>query len=179
MSNAPVLRPARGSDKKLNGEVAVGEDLAFQRKWWKFERAVWIVFTLIVAADLAGAFGQGPLAKSNARAADGSIDLRYERMERVSTPSILTVEFGPSAIRNGKVSLYVSDSLVKNLGARRVVPAPQSSMIGNGGLSYTLPASALPASMEFELEPTRPGLSHVTIQVAGAQPVTVSIFVFP
>jgi hypothetical protein len=48
---------------KVNDEVAVGEDLGFQRGWWRFERATWVCFVLILAADLAGAFGRGPLAE--------------------------------------------------------------------------------------------------------------------
>jgi hypothetical protein len=179
VSNTPTPKAPENGIGKVNDEVAVGEDLEFQHKWWNFERGVWIFFTLVLIADLAGAFGRGPVAKTERRAPDNSVDLRYDRIQRVSTPSIFTVNFGPSAIHSGKVVLYVSDTLVKKLGAMRVIPSPESAIIGNSGLTYTLPASATPAAMQFELEPTAPGLFHLTLQVAGAKPVNVSIFVFP
>src|ERR1700679_3032394 len=63
VSEAGLSKPIDDSVAKVDGEVAVGEDLEFQRKWWKFERAVWLVFTLILVLTLAGAFGRGPRAK--------------------------------------------------------------------------------------------------------------------
>jgi hypothetical protein len=179
VAQAFASKPVEDSVAKVNNEVAVGEDLEFQRKWWRFEKGVWIVFTLILVLDLLGVFGRGWLAKQERRAADGSMDVKYERIERTSTPSILTISFSDSAIRDGHVSLYVSNSLVKQLAAQRVVPAPQSTTIGDGGLTYVFPASKTPASVEFALEPTGPGLRHFVLQVPGFEQVRADVFVMP
>jgi hypothetical protein len=179
MAQSFASQPVQDSVAKVNNEVAVGEDLEFQRKWWKFENGVWIVFTLILILDLAGVFGRGWLAKKERRAADGSIDLRYERIERANTPSILTINFGDSAFRNGQVALFVSNSLVKELAAQRVVPAPQATIIGDDGLTFIFPASATPASVEIALEPTGPGLRHFLLRVPGFQPVQADVLVMP
>jgi hypothetical protein len=179
MSGTTFTKPIDDSVEKVNGEVAVGEDLAFQRKWWEFERATWIFFGLILALDVAGFFGRGPVAKAQRTASDDSMNVRYDRIERSGTPTILTVDIGSSAIKNGRVLLYVSHSMVKELGAQRVIPAPERTVIGNAGLTYSFPVSSLPASVEFALEPTGPGLRHVTIQVPGWTPVSFDIFVVP
>jgi hypothetical protein len=50
----------------VNDEITVGEDLQFQRKWWVFERVIWILFSLILVLDIAGVFGRGPVAKAEA-----------------------------------------------------------------------------------------------------------------
>ena len=113
MATKPFSEPVEDSVAKVNDEVAVGEDLDFQRKWWRFENAAWVIFTLIIVLDLAGLFGRGPIAKAERRSADGTIDVKYERIERTDSPSILTVQFAQSAIQNGKIHLYVSNSLVK------------------------------------------------------------------
>jgi hypothetical protein len=178
MSEMSFSKPIEDSVPRID-EVAVGEDLKFQRSWWKFERVVWILFALILLLDLIGAFGRGPLAKAERRATDNSLDLQYDRIERTGTPANLTVNFGQSAIRNGKVLLYVSDNMVKELGAQRVIPSPESALLGNGGLTYSFPISTLPASAEFALEPTGPGLRHLMVQVPGSKPVYLSIFVVP
>jgi len=179
MSQSFATKFVEDSVAKVNHEVAVGEDLDFQRKWWKFEKIVWIIFTLVLVLDLAGVFGRGWLAKQERKAEDGSIDVKYERIERTSTPSIMTINFGSSAIRDGQATLYVSNSLVKELAAQRVVPAPKSTVIGDGGLTYVFPASDAPASVEFALEPTGPGLRHFLLRVPGSQPVQADVVVMP
>jgi hypothetical protein len=179
MPQSFASEPVGDSIAKVNDEVAVGEDLNFQRTWWRFENMVWVIFTLILALDLLGVFGRGWLAKQERKADDGSIDVKYERIQRTSTPSIITVEFGQSAIQNGKAQLYVSESLVKELAAQRVVPSPEATIVGNGGLTYVFPASGVPASVEFALEPTGPGVRHFVIQVPGAQPIHADVVVMP
>jgi hypothetical protein len=179
MSGTSSTKAIADSVEKVNGEVAVGEDLPFQRKWWRFERATWIFFGLILVLDVAGVFGGGPLAKARRTAPDGSIDVRYDRIERTGTPTILTIDLGSSAIKNGKVLLYVSNSMVKELGAQRVIPEPEGTKIGDGGLYYSFPVSSLPASVEFALEPTGPGLRHLTLQTRESTPVSADIFVVP
>jgi hypothetical protein len=156
---------------KVNDELSVGEDLDFQRRWWRFEKAVWIAFVCIIALDLAGALGRGPLATAMRRAADASVTVHYERIERTETQSMVTIEFAPSVIRNGEVQLYISNNFVKNLGVERVIPAPLSTEIGRDGLTYRFPASQPPAKVELELQPAGPGVFELSMQAPGAQPI--------
>ena len=82
MVTKPSTTPVTQSAPRVNNEIEVGEDLEFQRKWWRFENLVWILFTLIIVLDMAGLFGRGPIAKTERHAADGTIDVKYERIER-------------------------------------------------------------------------------------------------
>jgi hypothetical protein len=91
----------------------------------------------------------------------------------------MTIRFGPSAIKDGKVQLYIDNSLIKRLGTQRVIPAPQQTVIGEGGLTYSFPASKPPASVDLALEPPGPGIFDFTIGVAGAQRVHAKVVVFP
>jgi hypothetical protein len=179
MVTKPSTTPVSQYTPKVNNEIEVGEDLGFQRKWWRFENSVWIFFTLVIVLDLAGLFGRGPIAKAERRAADGTIDLKYERIERTDSPSIFTIDFGPSAIHDGKIKLFISESLVKGLGTQRVVPAPTEAAVGEGGLTYTFPASKPPATVDLALQPLGPGLYQFTIGVVNAQPIQAKVFVVP
>ena len=136
-------------------------------------------FTLIIILDLGGLFGRGPIAKAERRTADGTVDVKYERIERTDSPSILTIQFGQSAIQDGKVKLYVSNSLVKPLGTQRVIPAPQETILGDGGLTYTFPATKPPASVDLALQPSGPGIYDFTLGVVGAEQVHARIVVVP
>jgi hypothetical protein len=179
MASNSFSQPVEESVSKVNNEIEVGEDLDFQRKWWRFENLVWLIFSVIIVLDLCGLFGRGPLAKAERRAGDGTIDVKYERIERTESPSILTIRFGQSAIVDGKIKLYVSQSLVQGLGTQRVIPAPLASEVGKGGLTYTFLASNPPASVDLALQPSSPGVYDFTIGVAGAEPLHAKVFVVP
>ena len=56
MATKTFSKPVGDSIAKVNNEVAVGENLDFQRKWWRFENFIWIFFTVIIVLDLAGLF---------------------------------------------------------------------------------------------------------------------------
>ncbi len=177
MSQVAFQKPVGDSVSKVNDEIAVGEDLGFQRSWWKFERVVWIFFGLLIVADLAGAFGRGPLA--DAHLENSAMAVKYERIERAESPSMLHIDFNASSIHDGKVQLFVSDSIVNKLGAERVIPAPEVSVVGNGGITYTFPATSTPASVAFALQPDSPGIEHFAVQVPGAAPLQARIVIVP
>ncbi len=177
MSQIAFQKPVEDSVPKINDEVAVGEDLEFQRVWWKFERAVWIVFALLIVLDLAGLFGRGPIA--DAALANPAMTIHYERIERSGTPSMLHIDFAPSAIHQGKLQLFVSESVVNKLGAQRIIPSPESSAVGNGGITYTFPATMAPAAVAFALQPDRPGVAHFDLQVPGAPPAQSTVYIVP
>ena len=179
MPFTPETNPIEDSVPQVNNELAVGEDLAFQRKWWTFERIAWIVLTIILLLDLLGAFGRGYLAHAEARATDGSIDVKYERIERSKTPSILTVQLGPTAVHDGKVHLWASESLVTDLGNQRVIPQPVVSVVGNGGTLYTFDASGYPISVGLALEAAKPGMYDLELGIPGSEKLKMKIFVMP
>lgn len=155
----------KDSVAKVDNELAVGEDLGFQRRWWTFEKWVWRFFALIVLADLLGVFGRGPLANAHLKTADGAMTIHYERVERFSTPSILTIRLGPSAVHSGNIYLWVNNSLISRLGNQRISPQPASSKTVNGGVVYTFPSDSHPSAIAFALQPADIGFSRFTIRL--------------
>src|SRR4051794_22929290 len=167
MGSRAFQTPVRDSVPKVNKEVAVGEDLEFQRKWWTFEKLVWVVYGLVLLASVLGFFGRGWFAKTQRRSPDGALTVKYDRIQRTGTPSDLTVIFGQSAIRNGEIRLFVSQSLIAKLGAQRISPQPAKSTIGNGGVTYSFPADQVPASVVFSVEPSGPGSYPFRVELPG------------
>ena len=179
MQAAPKTMPVKDTVSKVNNEFAVGSDLEFQRRWERFERVIWIVLTIFILLSLAGVFGRGPAANATLKASDGSMEVRYERVQRFSTPSVLTIDFPEASIRDGAIQVWASDGLVKPLGAQRVVPQPLRSEIGNGGILYTFPATSSPASVEFQTQPSALGRSELKLHVPGKADVVLRIYVVP
>lgn len=165
---------------QVDNAVSVGEDLKFQERWWRFERVAWLFFLLVLAADALGLFGRGWLAKAEDHRAGSGIDVFYERVARAETPTVLRVSFRPDAVVNGKAQLFVSESVVKKLGAQRIAPQPESSVLGNGGITYTFPSDAThPGDVQIGMEPEAPGVAHFTVQVPGREAVTERVVVMP
>jgi hypothetical protein len=178
-SGQPLAERVLDQIPRVENAVSVGEDLDFQRRWWRFEKAAWFLLALVLVADALGAFGRGWLARGDRHTADGTLRLRYERIERTGTPSNLIIEFGPSALHDQKVHLFSSDTIVKELGAQRIIPQPTLSEIGPGGITYTFPATGSPATASIALQPSRPGIHSIQLQVPGAEPVRATIVVLP
>lgn len=172
-------KPVEDTIGKVNDELAVGSDLEFQSRWWRFERIAWIVLIAIVIADVLGCFGRGPLANAQTRASDRTMDVKYERIERYSTPSILTIQFGPSAIHDGKIQLWASEALIKPLGNQRVIPQPSESVLDGTGILYTFASTPKPNSVQFALQPSSPGIQDLTLHVPGSEPLHLRIYVMP
>jgi hypothetical protein len=178
MKPLPFTSPVEDSVPKVNDAVAVGEDLEFQRRWWRFEKFVWWLFFLILICDLLGLFGRGYLAKAKGSAGDQTLALNYERIERASTPSIMDLHFGPAAVHDGHVQVFVSESVVKELGAQRISPQPDVSMLTSGGIVYTFAADA-PATVQIALSPSFPGLHRFSMHVPGGNDIAGKVVVLP
>ena len=170
-------KPVGDSVPKINEEVAVGEDLEFQRKWWKFEGVMWWVISVVLVLNFAGVFGRGPVA--HADLSNDSMLVKYERVERTGTPSILEVRFKPQTFQDGHVTLRVSQSVVDELGAQRVIPSPADTAVGKDGLTYTFSADKTPGYVQFALQPARPGVFHFTVQVPGSPAISARVVVMP
>lgn len=164
---------------KVDDAVAVGEDLAFQERWWTFERVAWSFFVVLLLADVLGLLGGGWLAKAKMQVPGSGMLMKYEKVERSLTPSRVTLQFGPDAIRNGQVKVFVRGNLLKDLGASRILPQPEQSAVGNDGVTYTFPARGGESEAAFELQPSGPGVHWIYMQVQGKVPVSARVIVLP
>jgi len=171
--------PVGDSVPKVNHELAVGDDLEFQRRWWRFERGIWILFLLIVLADLLGCFGRGYFADAETQTADGRTTIHYQRVERFSTPSILSIGFGPGDVHDGKIKLWMSNTLLKQLGNQRVIPQPSASVLDQDGVVYSSDSSPRSGSIQFALEPASFGVFNLTFRVNNANTTALTIYVMP
>ncbi len=84
-------------DELSDRDYPIQEDMGFQEKLWKLERAGWVALSLVVAITLLGVFGAGPLSQTHAQTPGGDLDIRYQRFERNGAASQLQVKAKPVA----------------------------------------------------------------------------------
>jgi len=179
MTTQTHTTPVEDTVPRVADELAVGENLAFQRRWWTFERIIWPIFLLIVVFDLLGGLGHGWLAKAKATTAGGALTLDYERIERANTPSTMTLHFSPAAIRDGQIKVFVSDSVVQELGAQRIAPQPAVSAVGEHGINYTFAATVSPAEVQIQLQPSDPGIHRFRLRIPEVAAIEARVLVLP
>jgi hypothetical protein len=156
----------------------VDEDLAFQLKDWRVQRAGWAVLTLILAAGLSGLFGPGPL--SNATASDGyALHVQYERFVRHGGQTNLTVRL--ASADPGPLQVTIGREYLSAFHVRQILPAPVRVQAGDSDLVYTFegPRQSGPVELKFFLQPESLG-SHAGNLSAGPGPaVTLRQFTYP
>lgn len=172
-------KPVGDDVPRIEGDVAVGEDLEFQRKWWRFEKIIWTFFVVVLIADLSGLLGRGPLANADRQTGDGVLRVKYERVQRENTSSIMTILPQESAMHDGKLRLFVSNSILDKFGAQRVIPQPETSSVGDGGVTYTFAAQGMPMTVQLELKPSFIGRHAFTIGIPGGESVQAKSLVLP
>lgn len=179
MSSRIETKPVQDDVSKVNDDIAVGADLDFQRRWWHGERVIWIIFVALLLVDVLGGFGRGPLANAHLRAQDGSMEVDFEHIQRFGTPSVMNIRFGPAAVHDGQVRLWVSESLIKSLGNQRVVPQPATSVLSEQGILYTFPATTNTAWVAFAMQPAKPGIYNLAFGVPGFERLRTKVIVMP
>lgn len=178
-SDTPIADRAYDTIPKIDNAVSVGEDLDFQQAWWRFENFAWCVLVVVLFADALGLLGRGWLARAERGTPDGALRVLYERVERAGTPSEMTLNFGNAAVRDRQIRLNVSETIVKDLGAQRVIPQPQTSAVGPDGVTYLFPTMGTPTTVHFALEPSFPGVHDVTLTALGEPPIHLRVLVLP
>lgn len=177
-----ILRAQSGESSDFppeKSDINVGEDLTFQRKWWRFEHILWALFVLVLAADISGVLGSGPLARVTRNTPDGLLTIQYERVVRSTTPAIIRIRPSAAAIHDGKVYIYLGSSALTRLGLNSIAPQPALSSLGDGGTVYEFPVHSPNSIIEFHLEPVSVGRSPLIVGVAGSQPLQTKVTVLP
>lgn len=150
-------------DKKRVGDLEIEQDLAFQEKEWRVERAGWIVMALLVLAALAGLFGSGPLSKVEVR--NGALQVHHDRVLRNHAPTELNLYLTPTQIQDGMVSFWIDRETIDRFQVEQITPEPASTWLLPDRLVYEFETTEAdqPLQVRFYLKPKRTGLLRVRI----------------
>lgn len=169
------------SKPRTAGSLQVNQDLMHERREWLAERVAWGLFALMLAAALAGVFGNGPLSHARAGAAGSTIWAEYERLERARNESALDVYLGPGALVDGRVQLSVNREFVDRMNVLRLQPEPDSQILSDGAVLYEYEArtSGAPLHVAIMYEAAGMGFVPVRIGVDAGPSLEFRQFVFP
>lgn len=118
----------------LGGEQEGQRTATFE---WRVQQLGWVVMALIVFLALLGVFSTGPLSWSSAAAADGTVEVQYQRFVRNGGNNSLSVRVPASAVENGEARVWVSNEYLANVEVTQIVPEPRSQLAEAGGVLLT------------------------------------------
>jgi hypothetical protein len=159
--------------------LEVGQDLAFQRREWKVQRAAWMVALLILVLGFAGLLGGGPLSQTET--SSGPLALEYERFARKRAPTALHTRLEPGVTSAGEFSLWLSEEYLDKVDLNRVLPEPIEMAAASDRVVFRFLAATPgePAEITFALEPAEPGLVHGRVGLVAGPDVAFDQVIYP
>ena len=157
------------------------EDLPFQRREWRCQRAGWGVFALLVVAALLGLFGAGgPLARGHAESAGApAVEIEYSRFvhRQTATPVHVRVA-GP--LPGAALELWIERGFLARQRLERIHPEPSAVAFGDGRFVYRFEVADPrgPFEIDLLLHPERTGRLQGRLGV-GTRSATFDQYVLP
>jgi hypothetical protein len=151
----------------------------FQERVWLFQRIGWAAMGLVTLAALLGfAGGGGPFSTVEATAPDGGLRIRYDRVQRWASPTVLRAEM-PAA--GGIAELRLGRDLAELWAVEGVTPPPQTVTEGPDGLLLRFAtAPGAPLTVQFRAKPDRaPAMLRSEVAAGGGAPIPLTIWVLP
>lgn len=165
---------------KRRGDLEIDENPKLQNATWTIERVAWVVMALLVLAGLAGAFGHGPLSRSEARTPDGALTVEYPRITRLDAADELELRFRPGG--SGTATVEIDGSFSSNFVVERAQPEPTAQRTHEGGMSldFEVAPGVREQVVVMHVRPRRPAFpARATVGLRGETPVEIAAVVFP
>jgi len=154
-----------------------------QRRVWRVQRIGWLGMALFVLAALLGLMGRGgPLAEAETTTPDGALRIRYERMQRLGSPTTLRIGARADAVEEGAIALQLDRAFLRDWRLRPGVPVPIAAAAGPDGLLLRFRAApdALHVAAVLEMTPERAFMiARPEIAVGDGPPARLLILVWP
>ena len=156
----------------------VEEDLALQRKIWRFERIGWYALVVIVALTLCGLFSHGPLSTTTAVSTSKDLVVEYERFHRNGGVNTMVIHSHGEPGRPQTV--VIGEAMMKGFSIDSMQPQPLSSAASEKGLRLTLASDDDGGStLYLAWRSDGTGLYTSRISVQGGGEVSLTQFIYP
>jgi hypothetical protein len=156
----------------------VNEDMAFQRKVWRFERVGWYALVLIVLLTLAGLFSKGPLSNRVLVSPDQKLRIEHELFQRSGSTGSMVIHV--QANPHQTIELQITGDLLKGFSIDTLQPEPLRSSTVDQGIKWWLQADANGKSTIYlTLRSDGLGLYKSQVITPGAKALKVTQFIYP
>jgi hypothetical protein len=162
-------------------DIELGCDLTFERRWWRVQRIVWVILTLLILGGVVGIFGHGPLSEAMANPSGSGMQIYYDRLARRETPTQLQLRLEKAVIASGEVHIRLNRALLDCIQLKQIIPEPLATQPLADGARFIFRTDPThdSALIVFLSSPTKPGFVESEVTVEGGEPVRFHQFVYP
>ena len=149
-----------------------------QNRIWLASRIAWFCMVAVLVLAGAGLFGEGWLASAEARAADGSLRLAYDRFQRTDAMTEMTV----TVARPGDFSLCLDRAFLGRWRVAHMEPAPAREEAGQDEVCYLVHAAdgvAAPFVRIFATPRATSLSAEGRLRLAGGVPLRLRVLIWP
>ena len=164
---------------KPSRELEIDQDLEFQRREWRTQRAGWWALAAFVLAAILGLFGGGPISSAEAGDRSAPLWVEYERFIRVGASTRILVH--ATMPPEGDLHLRLPRGYFEAFRIDRLTPEPQTITIGDADVDLHFGRDAGPANaftLIFDMEPLRTGRHRASFRTSGDPAVTFPQFAY-
>jgi hypothetical protein len=156
----------------------VDEDIALQRRIWRFERVGWYVLVAVVLLTLCGLFSHGLLSSTSVTSAQGDLTVEYERFHRGGGVNTMVIR---SHGEPGKAhTIILGNAIMEGFSIDSIQPQPASSAGTRQGLKLALTGDDHgDSTLYLAWRSDGLGLFKSSIGIEGGGEVSINQFIYP
>lgn len=159
-------------------QYPVDEDIALQRKVWRFQRVGWYVLLAIVILTLAGLFSRGPLSSLEVQSTQGDLTVSYERFHRSGGTNAMVVHAQGQPAKT--VTLLISSARMEGFSIDSIQPQPVKSIGSPAGIALTMQVDESGmVTIYLAWRSDGLGLFKSNVGLSGGGQVSISQFIYP
>jgi hypothetical protein len=156
----------------------VDEDIALQRRIWRFERVGWYFLVVVVLLTLCGLFSHGLLSSTTVTSAQKDLTVEYERFHRSGgvNPMIIRSRGAPGKSH----TIILGSAMMEGFSIDSIQPQPVSSAGTRQGLRLTLTGDDQgDSTLYLAWRSDGLGMFKSGISVEGGGQVSINQFIYP
>ena len=165
---------------RVNGELEVGFDDRFERRWYRAELAGRTLILVFVLCATAGLLGRGPFSHQRVEHPAAGMAVDFEPVARAQTPTQVTFHLAAGNAPGG-TTIFIDTKLIEPMGLQRVQPQPLEQQAVDGGLllRFGLPPGVTDGMVRLMLQPSQWGFLTLTARRGDAAPLVWHQLVLP
>ena len=148
--------------------LQIEEDMAFQRRWWLYERVGWVLMVALVAAGLSGVFGRGSLSQKQTATPNEGLSCEYENPVRELSATQFVCRIRVEA--ESQAVLHLAQAYLDGVQVEEISPEPLTVESRAGELSYrfAVEAGQDTLAVSFRVKPQRAGSLPLRLRAGDA-----------
>ena len=159
-------------------EATVGENLAFQKREWVFQRLGWVALLLLIVASGVGLLGPGMASRSTSTEPSSGLQIEHYRLVHRQAPVDITARLEQSNAE--EQSIWIGAGLLERMTIESMVPEPIRVEADSEGSRFVIATTpGAPASFRLSVRYERCGTAKGRIGRNAAESLDLETFVYP